>query len=115
MTTLYGISNCDTVAKAKKWLNEANIDFNFVDFRKDGLTTEQVTTWSNAVGIDKLLNKRGTTWRKLSDDEKGLDNPSALINLMTENPTLIKRPVLITGERIEVGFKADFYQSIFHK
>lgn len=113
MTKVYGISNCDTVSKAKKWLTEAGVDYSFIDFRKDGLTSEQVTTWAQAVGIDLLLNRRGTTWRKLSEDQKSLDTEAELVELMTEYPALIKRPVLETKNRIEVGFKPDFYQNIF--
>lgn len=113
MTKVYGISNCDTVSKAKKWLTEAGIDYSFIDFRKDGLTSERVATWAQVVGIDLLLNRRGTTWRKLSEDQKGLETDAELIELMTEYPALIKRPVLETKNRIEVGFKPDFYQNIF--
>jgi len=116
MTKIYGISNCDTVSKAKKWLAEAGIDYAFIDFRKDGLTSEQVAIWAQAVGIDLLLNRRGTTWRKLSEDQKSLfteGTEAELIDLMTEYPALIKRPVLETKDRIEVGFKSDFYQNIF--
>ena len=112
MTTLYGISNCDSVAKAKKWLKQADIDFAFVDFRKDGLKLEQVSAWAAAVGIEKLLNKRGTTWRKLNDEQKALEATEDLVALMTENPTLIKRPVLDAQGRIEVGFNADLYTDI---
>ncbi len=113
MTKVYGISNCDTVSKAKKWLAQAGIDYSFVDFRKDGLTSQQVANWAEAVGIDLLLNRRGTTWRKLSDEQKALDSAAKLIELMTEYPALIKRPVLETKNRIEVGFKPDFYEDIF--
>ena len=112
MTTLYGISNCDSVAKAKKWLKQADIEFNFVDFRKDGIHSEQVSHWTNEVGIEKLLNKRGTTWRNLTDAQKALESIDELVRLMTENPTLIKRPVLDAQGHIEVGFKAELYESI---
>ena len=112
MTTLYGICNCDSVAKAKKWLKQADIDFAFVDFRKDGLKLEQVSAWAAAVGIEKLLNKRGTTWRKLNDEQKALEATEDLVALMTENPTLIKRPVLDAQGRIEVGFNTDLYTDI---
>lgn len=113
MTKLYGINNCDTVKKAKTWLTDQGIEFEFIDFRKDGLSSAKVKEWVEAAGIELVLNKRGTTWRKLSDAEKALDDNAALIELMTENPTLIKRPVLETHNQTEVGFKADQYQSLF--
>lgn len=113
MIKVYGISNCDTVSKAKKWLTAAGVDYSFIDFRKDGLTSEQVALWAEAVGIDLLLNRRGTTWRKLSDSQKAVDRDDDLIELMTKFPALIKRPVLETDSRIEVGFKPEFYQDIF--
>lgn len=113
MNKIYGISNCDTVKKAKKWMIEADVPFEFIDFRKDGLSSEQVTTWAQAVGIDRLLNRRGTTWRNLTEDQKSIEKEADLIELMTHNPTLIKRPVLETQNRVEVGFKPDLYQSVF--
>lgn len=113
MNKLYGISNCDSVKKARNWLNKAEIPFEFVDFRKEGLHSEQVATWTKAVGTELLLNKRGTTWRNLEEDQKSLTAEADLVQLMSANPTLIKRPVLESEKGIEVGFKAEQYQSIF--
>jgi arsenate reductase (glutaredoxin) len=113
MNKLYGISNCDTVKKAKAWLTDRGIDFEFVDFRKQGLSASQVRNWTDAAGIDLILNKRGTTWRALSEDQKMITDQDQLVELMTQSPTLIKRPVLETSDRIEVGFKPDQYQSLF--
>lgn len=112
MIKLYGISNCDSVKKAKTWLNQADIPFEFVDFRKDGLSSEQVSQWAKAVGTELLLNKRGTTWRNLEEDQKSLTAEADLVQLMTANPTLIKRPVLESNKGVEVGFKAEQYQSL---
>ncbi|MGB0920805.1 MAG: ArsC family reductase [Alphaproteobacteria bacterium] len=104
--TLYGISNCDTVRRARKWLDAEGIDAAYHDFRKDGLAEAQLKKWVGAVGIDTLLNKRGTTWRNLPDDQKdGLSDIDA-IALMVEHPALIKRPVIEAGNKILVGFKA---------
>ena len=113
MNKIYGISNCDRVKKAKTWLAEAEVPFEFVDFRKDGLSSEQIQTWAQTVGMDRLLNRRSTTWRKLNENQKSLTEEDDLVALMTEFPALIKRPVLESKDKIEVGFKPDLYQSIF--
>ena len=115
MNKIYGISNCDTVKKAKNWLTETDIPFEFIDFRKEGLSSEKVSKWARSVGMDRLLNRRGTTWRNLNESQKALTDNTALVELLTENPTLIKRPVLETQDRIEVGFKPDLYQALFNQ
>ena len=105
MITLYGIPNCDTCRKARKWLDGKGIAHAFHDFRKDGLARETVEAWTAELGLEVLVNRRGTTWRKLSDDEKArLD--SAPADLLVENPTLLKRPVIDLRERRLVGFDA---------
>ena len=115
MTTLYGISNCDTVRKARKWLEARGVEFQFHDFRKQGLSADKVATWCTAAGLDKVLNKRGTTWRQLPDDLKAITDVSALQTLMAEQPTLIKRPVLeLDDGRVEVGFKESDYATLFN-
>ena len=102
--TVYGIPNCDTVKKARVWLGDKGQDFAFHDFRKDGLSAEMVTRWLAQVPMDKLLNKRGTSWRKLSDADKVNEEAAHLVALMVENPTLIKRPVIEAGAQVTVGF-----------
>lgn len=118
MTTLFGIPNCDTVKKARVWLDKHNIEHHFHDFRKDGLEKTQAQKWLDALGAEKVVNKRSTTWKQLSDAEKeqALSGDSAA--LLIQYPTLIKRPVLETGSKttnsnVSVGFKPDQYQSIF--
>ena len=114
MTTLYGIKNCDTVRKARKWLEAQGIDYTFHDVRADGLTKKAVTEWAKAVGWETLLNRRGTTWRQLSDSEKeSATNQKAAIDLMLEHPALIKRPVLVHKKGIHVGFKPAEYEALF--
>lgn len=116
MTTLYGISNCDTVRKARKWLEGESIAFDFHDFRKQGLNAEQVARWCAAAGLDRVLNKRGTTWRQLPDEIKANTDEQTLQALMVEQPTLIKRPVLeLDDGRVEIGFKADDYAALFSR
>jgi arsenate reductase len=91
MTILFGISNCDTVKKARKWLDSNNIEYRYHDFRNDGLEHDQLQQWIDAIGYQTLVNKRSTTWKQLDDDAKSsLDSISAKA-LMLANPTLIKR------------------------
>ena len=99
--------------KAIKWLNENNIDFTYHDYRKDGLTKEQLTHWIDDVGYEALINKRGTTWRKLTDEQKETINPKNARLLMLENEAMIKRPLLIHQQKITLGFKPELYQSLF--
>ena len=113
MITVYGIKNCDTVKKACSWLTKNNIEFQFHDFRKDGLTQSKIKQWTNLVDWEILLNRRGTTWRKLSDKEKESINKTTAIKLMTEQPTLIKRPVVEHKCEVIVGFTPDMYQQQF--
>jgi len=113
MITLYGISNCDTVRKARNWLSSHDVDYQFHDIRRDGLTVKQLKTWAKAVGWETLLNRRGQTWRNLTDKQKAEINETRALQLMHANPTLIKRPVLETKKRIHVGFSAADYQQLF--
>jgi len=110
--TLYGISNCDTIKKAHKWLQEQDIDYQFHDFRKDGLDKKLLSAWVKKVGWETLLNKRGTTWRKLDDDTKNNVDESSAIQIMLDNPAIIKRPVLVDGKTVEVGFNPDRYKTL---
>lgn len=115
MITIYGIKNCDTCRKALKWLDAEAIAHRFHDFRADGLAPEDVTRWVDAAGWETLLNRRGTTWRKLPDaDKDGVDEAKAT-SLMQANPTLIKRPVFDLGGEIVVGFKDAEQQRIQDK
>ena len=113
MTVLYGIPNCDTVKKARKWLDEHNVDYRFHDFRKDGLNVQQVQAWQTRLG-DALINKRSTSWKQLSDEQKQSIDSGKGIALIIDMPTLIKRPVLEYNQQINIGFKAENYHSIFN-
>ncbi len=104
---VYGIPNCDTVKKARKWLTEQGLEYNFIDFKKSSPTAEQIKQWVDAAGIEVVLNKRGTTWRKLDDATKATTDESALIKLMSEQPSMIKRPIFEFNGQIEVGFTPD--------
>jgi arsenate reductase len=106
MITVYGIANCDTCRKARKWLDQAGIAHRFHDFRKDGLEAGPVEAWSDEIGLEKLVNRRGTTWRSLPDEQKDRLEAGDATALMVENPTLLKRPVIDLGDRRLVGFDA---------
>lgn len=110
---LYGISNCDTVRKTKKWLDNNVVDYEFIDFRKDGIQMQAIQQWVDSAGLDKVLNKRGTTWRKLPESKQNFSTDGEAIQLLAEQPTLIKRPVLEAKGRIEIGFSETIYEEIF--
>ncbi len=116
MTILYGIPNCDTVKKARTWLAEQGIPAEFHDFKKAGVTPDLIKHWLADVPWDVLVNRKGTTWRGLSDQRKAsvVDAKSAAA-LMLELPSVIKRPVLATGKKTVVGFSDALYQEIFKK
>jgi len=109
MITLYGIKNCDTVRKACKWLDANGVEYHLHDIRKDGLTAAKIKSWASEVDWELLLNRRGLTWRKLSDDDKADINKTKAIKLMAAEPTLIKRPVIETGNAVMVGFDENNY------
>ena len=114
MNTLYGIKNCDTVKKARDWLAINNIDYRFHDFRADGLDKTQVKNWVAELGLETLVNKRSTTWKELDENIKENFNEQTAVALIVENPTLIKRPLLDTSKKIQVGFKDTEYAKIFN-
>ena len=115
MMILYGIKNCDTVKKARRWLEANDVDYNFHDFRADGLDQATIESWLKTVSWEVLLNKRGTTWRKLEDQRKEQLDEAIAVELMLANPTLIKRPVVTANDDCLVGFKETDYATYFSK
>ena len=117
--TLYGIPNCDTVKKSRTWLQEHHIEFVFHDFKKQGLDQQTITTWLTHLSLEVLINRKGTTWRALNDEQKAsATDMEQAIALMQANPSLIKRPVLHITENnllkhVSVGFTAAQFESIF--
>lgn len=111
--TLYGIKNCDTIKKARKWLTDQAVDYRFHDYRADGIDRELLDFFLQSQDWQVLLNKRGTTWRQQSDQVKENIDKDSAIELMLAHPAMIKRPVLCTPDTVLVGFKADQYQTIF--
>ncbi|WP_315760890.1 arsenate reductase [Sphingomonas sp. Y38-1Y] len=102
--TLYGIPNCDTVKKARAWLNDAGIDHGFHDYKKAGVDPDRLRAWAGQVGWEKLLNRAGTTFRKLPEAERQVGDLDAAVALMVAHPSLIKRPVVEHGGGLLVGF-----------
>ncbi len=108
---VYGIKNCDTVKKARQWFASQAIDYQFHDFRQDGLDRQTIENWLQSVDWTVLLNKRGTTWRKLDDPRKAKLDENIAVDLMLANPTLIKRPVVTDNSGCMVGFNEQEYQN----
>ena len=113
MITMYGIPNCDTIKKAKKYLSDNNIEFTFHDYRKDGVSEELVAEFCKNLGWEQVLNKRGTTYRALSDDEKSNLSEATAITHLVAAPAMIKRPILEVNGQLHLGFKAAQYDEIF--
>lgn len=104
MIHLYGIPNCDTVKKARKWLDMQGLDYTFHDYKKEGADPDKLAAWLDAEGVDTVLNRRGTTWRKLSDAEKADVDAAKAVTLLQANPSMIKRPVVEHPGGLLVGF-----------
>jgi len=112
MIIIYGIPNCDTMKKARRWLEANVVEYDFHDYKKRGVPEKNLKTWVQKAGWETILNKRGTTWRKLDDELKHtIDNESA-IKVMLDNPSIIKRPVLESNQLLLIGFKEDEYKQL---
>jgi arsenate reductase len=112
IVTLYGIRNCDTVKKARAWLDARGIEYRFHDYKASGADLERLQQWAHVVGWEALLNRAGTTFRKLPDRDKESLSEAKALSLMSVNPSVIKRPVLELGDRVVVGFKPALYESL---
>jgi arsenate reductase len=114
MTRLYGIPNCDTVKKARAWLADNGIDADFHDYKKQGVPELELRAWVDRLGWEALLNRKGTTWRKLDPaTQAGVVDADGAIALMLAQPSVIRRPVLVRGETLRVGFDADDCAKLF--
>jgi arsenate reductase len=111
--TIYGIKNCDTMKKARAWLEAHGIDYAFHDYKAAGIKPDALKAWARQVGWEVLLNRAGTTFRALPDAEKKYLNEAKAIALMAAQPSMIKRPVLDLGDRLLVGFKPEHYAAAF--
>jgi arsenate reductase len=113
MTTMYGIKNCDTIKKARKWLEDRGVAYDFHDYKASGIDAARLKKWSDALGWQAVLNRAGTTFRALPDAEKqGLDQDKA-IALMIAQPSKIKRPMVEHGGKLLLGFKPAEYEAAF--
>jgi len=108
--TIYGIKNCDTMKKARGWLDAKGVAYVFHDYKSEGIDRKRLETWAKSVGWEALLNRAGTTFRKLPDAEKADIDEGRALALMLDQPSMIKRPVLDLGGRILVGFKPEIYE-----
>ena len=113
MIHFYGIPNCDTVKKARTWLEGQGKDYTFHDYKKEGADAGKLASWADQVGWEVLLNKRGTTFRKLSDSDKADIDQAKAVRLMSENPSMIKRPVVEHTGELLVGFKVEEWEAAF--
>jgi arsenate reductase len=109
VTTLYGIRNCDTMKKAWTWLDEHGVAYEFHDYKKQGIDRGTLEGWARKAGWERLLNRIGTTFKKLADADKANLDEAKAIGLMLVQPSMIKRPVLEIGDRLLVGFRPDEY------
>ncbi len=111
---IYGIKNCNTVKKALDWLKENQIDFQFHDFKKEGISAEKLQEWSSKVGYEKLLNKQGLTWKQLDAETKdSITGEKQALQLLHAKNSMIKRPVLEFKDELVLGFQEEVYQKLF--
>ena len=111
--TLYGIKNCGTVAKARTWLDERGLAYVFHDYKASGIDRARLTGWAEELGWDKVLNRAGTTFRKLPPSDTADLDAAKAITLMLAQPSMIKRPLLDLGDRRVLGFKPEIYDGLF--
>ena len=109
--TIYGIKNCETMKKARAWLDKHGVEYSFHDYKTAGIDKDRLTRWSKAVGWETLLNRAGTTFRKLADADKANITEKKALALMLAQPSMIKRPVLDLGGKLVVGFKPEIYET----
>jgi arsenate reductase len=111
--TLYGIPNCDTIKKARNWLQEHAVEYRFHDYRKQGVDGDQLQAMAAQLGWEVMLNRRGTTWRALPNPVKEQIDEASAVKLMLDNPAIIKRPIVELGGDLHIGFNPQQYQEIF--
>ncbi len=111
---MYGIKNCDTVKKARAWLDDREISYEFVDFKKTPPSADEIARWCHALGVNTVLNRRGTTWKKLTASEQhSADSALGAMAIMVARPSAIKRPIMETRSDYLIGFDEAIYQSRF--
>lgn len=113
-TVVFGIKNCDTVKKARKWLEQHDVPYQFSDFRDTPPEPAQIRSWIDTLGLNTLVNKRSTTYRQLDTSAQQSDDIDTWVALIEQQPTLIKRPLLQHQDQLYCGFKDSTYKDIFH-
>jgi arsenate reductase len=113
MVILYGIRTCDTVRKARRWLEEHGVDYRYHDLRRDGLDAARLDAWIADLGWDPLINRRGTTWRQLPEAARESLDAAGARTLMLAHPALLKRPLIETADRRYLGFSDAQYEKLF--
>jgi Spx/MgsR family transcriptional regulator len=113
MITIYGIKNCDTMKKARAWLDAAGIAYRFHDYKAEGIDAALLRGWVDASGWETLLNRAGTSFRQLPDADKQAIDADKAVALMLRNPSMIKRPVLVGDAELLIGFKPELYRAFF--
>ena len=113
MTIMYGIPNCDTIKKARKWLEAEGVEYQFHDYKKQGIDAELVKEFCLSLGWENVLNKRGTTYRQLNQEQKDTLNETNAIALLIEQPSMIKRPIVRHNDKLELGFSTANYAALF--
>jgi Spx/MgsR family transcriptional regulator len=111
---MYGIPNCDTIKKARKWMQQHDVEYRFHNYKKDGTDPAQLSRWADQLGWDKLINKRGNSWRKLDEDTRNNMDLARALEIMQQNPSIIKRPLIETASgKLLLGFDEKVYQQEF--
>lgn len=109
MIEIYGIKNCDTMKRAFRWLDDNKVKYRFHDYKKEGLEASMAKAWIDQLGWENIINKRGTTWRKLDEETKDSMDDEKAIQIIVNQSSMIKRPLLIQNDAIHLGFKAEEY------
>jgi Spx/MgsR family transcriptional regulator len=112
MIQLYGIPNCDTIKKARAWLEGRGVEYRFHDYKRDGIDESRLRGWVDELGWEALVNRRGTTWRRLPEEVREQMDTEAAIRIMLETPSIIRRPVLDTGQLRHLGFSETDYERL---
>ncbi len=110
-TIMYGIANCDTIKKARKWMQQHDVEYRFHNYKKDGTDPTQLANWAEQLGWERLINRRGTSWRKLDEDTRNQMDLARALEIMQQNPSIIKRPLIETADgRLILGFDEAEYK-----
>ena len=113
-TIMYGIPNCDTIKKARKWMQQHDVNYRFHNYKKDGTDPTRLARWADQLGWEKLINRRGTSWRKLDEDTRNNMDLARALEIMQQNPSIIKRPLIETANgKLLLGFDEKAYQQEF--